>query len=74
MFGMFYIPYFVYVHMFLYMLVSVPCSVRTHVMNSPTCSRPHWFNEGQADVATCGIPSEEENVPDILLGRKLVVT
>jgi hypothetical protein len=40
-------------------------------MTSPTCSRPHWFNEVQADVATDGIPTEEENVPGILLGKKI---
>jgi hypothetical protein len=44
------------------------------MMTSPTRSHPHWFNEVQDDVATNGILAVEENVPGILLGRKLMVT
>jgi hypothetical protein len=70
-FGIFCILYFVNVHMFLYILVVVPRDVRTHTITSPTRRRPHWFNEVQEDVATDGIPSEQENVPGILLGKKI---
>jgi hypothetical protein len=40
-------------------------------MTSLTRSRPHWFNEVQEDVAIDDIPTEEENVPSILLGKKI---
>jgi hypothetical protein len=40
-------------------------------MTSPTSSRPHWFDDIQEVVATDGIPTEEENVPGILLGKKI---
>jgi hypothetical protein len=49
----------------------VPRDVHTHAMTSPTRSPPHWFNEVQEDVATVSIPAEEENVPGILLGKKI---
>jgi hypothetical protein len=40
-------------------------------MTSLTRSHPHWFNKVQEDVSTDDIPTEEENVPCILLGKKI---
>jgi hypothetical protein len=40
-------------------------------MTSPTRSHPHWFNEVQEDITTGCIPIEEENVPGILLWKKI---